>query len=182
MGKTIDPAHDPPALAPARVPVGHVPPTRGLASALRQGGVGGAEGNAEGQMSNCIAFTVLGRPAPQGSMRHVAGRFMKCDNPATVPYRQAVGWAALEARRKAGVREIFANHHVPVRIELSFYFAQPKKKRSMPSVKPDLDKLCRSCFDAMSGIMYADDGQVVNLTALKFYGLPERTEIQVGIL
>lgn len=125
-----------------------------------------------------VTFTVLGRAAPQGSMRSM-GKFIKCDNPATMPYRQAVGWAALDARGQAGFHEIFANHHVPVRVRISFYFAPPKKKRPEPSVKPDLDKLCRACFDAMSGIMYADDGQVVELEARKFYGLPERTEIEV---
>ena len=37
-----------------------------------------------------VTFAVLGRPAPQGSMRSL-GKFMKCYNPNTMPYRQAVG-------------------------------------------------------------------------------------------
>jgi Holliday junction resolvase RusA-like endonuclease len=42
-----------------------------------------------------------------------------------------------------------------------------------------VDKLQRAVFDSLKGILYVDDGQVVDILAPtgKFYGLPERVEI-----
>jgi hypothetical protein len=47
----------------------------------------------------------------------------------------------------------------------------------MPAVKPDLDKCIRALNDALTGILWVDDGQVVGVSAKKLYGLPERTEV-----
>jgi Holliday junction resolvase RusA-like endonuclease len=38
-----------------------------------------------------------------------------------------------------------------------------------PIGKPDVDKLCRSVMDALTGIAYKDDAQVTSLTAVKIY-------------
>ena len=43
-------------------------------------------------------------------------------------------------------------------------------KRIYPFVRPDLDKLCRAVLDALTGIAYKDDQQVVSLFATKSYG------------
>ena len=56
-------------------------------------------------------------------------------------------------------------------------------------VRPDIDKICRACGDAFTGVLYEDDAQVVSLVARKHYGTPERVEvtaacgveIQVGV-
>lgn len=59
----------------------------------------------------------------------------------------------------------------PVRVELTFIFVRPKtSKRSYPSVKPDIDKLCRTVLDAATGHLFKDDSQVVVLNARKDYG------------
>ena len=76
----------------------------------------------------------------------------------------------------------FAGKHVPVHVALKCFLARPDsvpKKRSHPSVKPDLDKLVRSCLDSLTGVGFKDDGQVVHVTASKDYGAPERVEITV---
>lgn len=142
-------------------------------------------------MSKEIRFTVLGRPQPQGSMKGFVlpgkdGRkpraILTSDNASMKPYRQQVGWAALDARAKAGHNGLFAEKQVPVGLELNFYLEKPKsipKKREHISVKPDIDKLCRSTIDAMTGVMFADDAQIVQLSASKHYGIPERVEIVV---
>jgi Holliday junction resolvase RusA-like endonuclease len=48
-----------------------------------------------------------------------------------------------------------------------------------PVVKPDWDKIARSCSDAMTGIIYLDDAQIVEGHVKKEYGWPERTVITV---
>lgn len=134
-----------------------------------------------------LRFTVLGKPQPQGSMKAfmVAGKpRLTSDNARMKPYRQEVGQTALAARAEAGCNTVWAGRHVPVLANYGFYFAKPKsanKARIAPAVKPDIDKLIRSTTDAMTGILYADDGQIVSIVATKNYGLPERTEISLFI-
>ena len=134
-------------------------------------------------MNNRISFTVLGRPAPQGSMKSFGKGRMGCDNPRTLPWRQQVGWSALEARAKAGICAPWAKE-VAVSVNCVFYFARPKsaKKREYPTVKPDRDKLERAIGDALTGVLYMDDSQWVDGHATKLYGLPERVEISVEVI
>ncbi len=137
-----------------------------------------------------IAFTVLGDPTPQGSMRGIVTKsgkvVLKSDNPKMRPWRWQVGWEALRARGDAGCHELFARRHVPVRLSMVFFIAPPQSKpkdRTLPAVKPDLDKLCRAVFDACKGILWLDDGQIVEMGDVrKVYGLPARAEITVEIL
>ena len=71
----------------------------------------------------------------------------------------------------------------PVRVEVDFYLPRPSsvsiKKRSLPIVPPDLDKLLRSTLDGIGqgvdtgkvgdGMTWGDDSQVVEIFARKFY-------------
>ena len=132
-----------------------------------------------------ISFSVPGAPAPQGSLRAVARGVLKCDNPGTQPFRSAVAWEALRARAAAGIHEILAAPHQPVAVVARFCFQRPAsapRSRAYPSVKPDLDKLSRAILDALTGILWVDDGQVVSLTAAKAYSTPPRTELTVQIV
>ena len=148
---------------------------------------------------NVLQFTVLGKPQSQGSMKAfvIKGRpRLTSDNPAMKPWRQQVGWTALRVRQDAG-RKIFgtgqgpvkqisddviwAGRHVAVALSVDFYFAKPPsaKKRLLHVVKPDVSKLLRAVEDAMTGIIYADDAQIVQESISKHYGMPERAEIRL---
>lgn len=130
-----------------------------------------------------ITFTVLGKAQPQGSVRAfmVGGKpRLTSDNEKMKPWRQQVGWAALEARG-----EFFAHRNTPVRAIYSFYLAPPQKLpkgRTRATAKPDVDKLIRAISDALTGVVWEDDSQLVEVTAKKQYGLPPRTEITVESL
>jgi Holliday junction resolvase RusA-like endonuclease len=70
-----------------------------------------------------------------------------------------------------------------VRVDVSFYVARPKAHfgtgRNAGLVKPladaypikrskgDIDKLTRACLDALTGVCFADDAQVVDVRARK---------------
>lgn len=57
-----------------------------------------------------------------------------------------------------------------VKVEITFQMPKGKTvKREFPTVVPDCDKLARSVLDAMTGILYNDDAQVVELHAFKVY-------------
>jgi Holliday junction resolvase RusA-like endonuclease len=134
-----------------------------------------------------IKFVVYGTPAPQGSMKAFVIRGqarLTSDNKKLKPYRQEVAGAALIARAEAGFNDVFAGKHVPVHATFRFFFERSPsipKKRLCHVVKPDIDKLCRSTFDSLTGILFSDDAQVCGLSAAKFYGSPARVEIIIRI-
>lgn len=72
----------------------------------------------------------------------------------------------------------------PMEVSITAYFAIPKsfskKKREealagtiRPTRKPDSDNIAKSILDALNGIAYSDDSQVVLLKVEKVYGEPK---------
>lgn len=124
-----------------------------------------------------IWFVVNERGQSQGAI--TAGRH---SNAKLKPFREAVGWEALRARTASGMHAP-AGKDVPIMLDLDFFFARPA---SVPPEAifplhghiPDLSHVIRSCEDAMTGVMYEDDRQVVECHARKLYGTP-RCEIGV---
>jgi Holliday junction resolvase RusA-like endonuclease len=134
-----------------------------------------------------VAFEVFGRPIPQGSktvVRTKRGATMRDDNAATLkPWRAAVAEAATRAMT-VGVGDGLPMLHGPVRLRAEFRFERPRShygtgsnyRRLRPVApryvtgRPDLDKLLRAIGDGITGIVVADDAQIVALTAIKSYG------------
>jgi Holliday junction resolvase RusA-like endonuclease len=120
-----------------------------------------------------VWFEVNGVPAPQGSKT----RWGSEDNPRTAPWRGAVAEKAAQAR---GDRPLMTG---PVMLQVDFCFPRPKAhyrtgrhagelkpgSPSSHSTKPDVDKLLRAIGDALSGVIWRDDCQVVSVTATKTY-------------
>lgn len=107
------------------------------------------------------------------------------DNDKLKPYRAAVSKAAKDALWDSNIDcNPMAGRHVPVALVIDFYMERPEscpKRRLLPAVRPDLDKLLRSTLDALTEIVYEDDGQVVDVSARKYYGDPERVEVSVTV-
>ena len=145
-------------------------------------------------MASQISFTVYATPVPQGSMKAfvLPGKWGAKDrailtsaNKKLKPFRGEVTRTAMAAMSERDIAEPFAGKHIPVSIVADFYIAKPAsvtKKRYYPSVKPDLDKLIRSLCDAMTGVIYTDDAQIVEFNVRKRYGSPERVEVAATIL
>ena len=123
-----------------------------------------------------MTITVHGQPAPQGSKRHVGRGVMIESSKKVKPWREAVKWAAVDVMDRSkreyggfGQGEAFAG---PVTVEVDFYFTHPKtgKRRPTHSVKPDIDKLLRSTFDALKDAgVYEDDSRICSVVARKHY-------------
>lgn len=130
----------------------------------------------ERQIFRCIVYV---HPEPQGSAKaFVVGKraVVTSDNKKLKPYRSEVTRVALDA---VGIAPL-AIKHQPVTLYLDFFMNKPPsvpKKRVDIVVKPDLDKLVRATLDALTGVIYVDDAQVVSINARKMYGSPERVEI-----
>ena len=92
-----------------------------------------------------------------------------------MPWREAV--------RQEAIATGLAITSAPIYLRLTFRFARPKGHRNAkgqlkPSApishitRPDLDKLCRSTLDGLTGVLFADDSQVAFLVASKEYCTP----------
>ena len=91
--------------------------------------------------------------------------------PKLARWRTAIGWAARVAMQ--GCAPIPLDQ--PVKVELAFRFERPTNPaRSYPCVGGglDVDKLIRATHDALTGIVWTDDSQCVELLATKGYGEP----------
>ena len=119
-----------------------------------------------------IQFWVDGKPIPQGSMRSLGnGRMIHSQGSALALWRSSIALAA----RFAGAKPLEG----AMGLDVIFHVQRPKSvKRASPSVAPDLDKYLRSVGDALAGICYIDDSQIVNIKAKKVYSDSPGAEIK----
>lgn len=114
-----------------------------------------------------ITFLVPGWPATKGSTVSFAhkGRIVtKADSILLKSWTKAVVVYAINA----GVVKIAKGTGVTIDVE--YEFPRPAgARRATPCVRPDCDKLARALLDALTGVAYHDDGQVVALTVSKSY-------------
>jgi Holliday junction resolvase RusA-like endonuclease len=115
-------------------------------------------------MDTRLMITVYGRPAPQGSKRHVGNGVMVESSKNVKPWRQAVTWAAMEQANGVKVTG-------PVKLKIVFTMAKPKKpKYAWPATAPDLSKLLRATEDALTDAgVWEDDARVVSSEISKVY-------------
>jgi len=130
-------------------------------------------------MNDGFSFIVYGTAAPQGSKRHIGNGVMLESSKRLRPWRQDVRFAALEKRTSGW------DMTKPIRLVLKFRFSRPQShfvtKKGVSHLKPnapaqpvsarlgDIDKLSRAVLDALTGVAYLDDRQVIQLEASKGY-------------
>lgn len=144
-----------------------------------------------------LAFTVPGRPRPAGSKRAFAirqagaptGRIAVTDaNPRSRDFKHTVAAAAAVVMGDRG--RLLTG---PLALEVTFMLARPighygtgtnrhrlrPSAPAYPAVRPDCTKLLRGVEDALTGVIWRDDAQIVEQVVRKVYSEPERTEITV---
>lgn len=147
-----------------------------------------------------LRFIVHGAPVPQGSKRIVRGRLIDA-NKGLKPYRASVSAAAAEAlglptedpNALQRALEGLCVARGAVAVSLRFGLVRPRGHYGTgrnadvlkpsapvwPATKPDVDKLERAVLDALTGIVWADDSQVVVLNADKVYSPTPLTYVTV---
>jgi len=142
-----------------------------------------------------LEFTVYGKPAQMGSKKAFVrgGRAIITDDNSDKRKQWANAVASEAAEMMAGAAVITD----PVSLQVTFFFGRPKShfgtgrnasqlKQSAPSrhaQTPDLDKLIRCLGDALTGIVYRDDSQIVSLTAdRRWTEGQERCEMVIKVL
>lgn len=115
-------------------------------------------------VTGALTIVVPGRPAPKGSWRNVGRGRMIPDNPRARPWQDLVRMKAREAWNGPVLS-------CPVSVRMRFAFTGAKG-REFPTTRRssgDLDKLERAVLDALTGVVYADDSQVVHIESWKVF-------------
>ena len=133
-----------------------------------------------------VEFMVHGLPVAQGSKKVIQNKgrtfLVESSKEKLVPWRQEI--AQLAHNEMMGDSPWSRG----VSVRLMFFLPRPKAhfgtgrnehqlKESAPvapHVKPDIDKLTRAVLDALSGVVFHDDAQVVFLQATKMYSEDSR--------
>jgi Holliday junction resolvase RusA-like endonuclease len=131
-----------------------------------------------------IECTIPGEPVGKGRPRFTRGGHTFTPE-KTRCYEQQV---ALLYRLAAGGFKF--QRHIPVTVEIRAYYAIPRsdsvRQRSrklsgdvLPCKKPDADNVVKIILDALNGLAYEDDAQVVELWIKKEYAEKPRVHILV---
>lgn len=112
-----------------------------------------------------LVISVAGRPAPQGSKHHGEHKQMRESSVYLPAWRAAVKKAVYEEYRARGVEPDALPLFVgPVGVDVTFLLPANRRADSAP----DLDKLLRSTWDALTAARaWEDDGRVVMAVARK---------------
>ena len=133
-------------------------------------------------MTDHFGFIVYSRAASQGSKRNLGNGIMIESSKRVKPYRADVRGVALSAVPSDWDLDRDIN------LDLTFCFKRPKSHltskglltKSAPAQPRgrsygDIDKLCRATLDALTGVCYHDDSQVLVLTGRKLFS--ERNQV-----
>jgi Holliday junction resolvase RusA-like endonuclease len=138
-----------------------------------------------------IVFEIHGRAQTAGSKKAFPfqrkdgslGATVVDDNPKGREWKKQVGWAAAAARGPIGLLE------GPLSVEFVFELLRPSshfgKNGVLPSApqypvtRPDLLKRARAVEDALIGVLYRDDSQIVRELLVKKFGDCDRLTVRV---
>lgn len=136
-----------------------------------------------------IRLTILGEPVAQHRPRiTTAGKFPRMyKSAADNNYREKLYWEAKKLNMKPIPRttalfvEILVYRPIPKSIStVKAQMAEAKHIR--PTTKPDIDNYIKQIFDALNGLVWEDDAQIVTVLANKFFSTQPRLEIEISEL
>ena len=126
-----------------------------------------------------MTIVIPGVPVPQGRPKFARrGNFVTTYDPD-----KSRKWKAhVKEHAEGQVTELFASE-IPLHISAMFYMPGPKSvsvaKRPFHTVKPDVDNLVKGLTDALTGICWVDDAQIVEIRACKEYSENPQTVLTV---
>ena len=130
---------------------------------------------------NDLKIIIEGKPEPQLRPR-ISGNRMYGPK-KTSDYKKYVSLSARQQFKGEPLKKALT-------VEMDIYREIPKstsnKRRLMknekeirPIVRPDVDNYTKGILDALNGIAYKDDSQIVDLIARKYYSDNPRVEITI---
>ena len=128
------------------------------------------------------SFVIKGHARPKGSWNaiHVKGKIRFV--PTSTPAAQWFKYIGEEVKRLWKLKKLWEG---PILVDLVFLLPRPKSNlNEWPTTRGtgDIDKLTRAILDAMTGVVYVDDVQVVQTTELKVWQQDgEQPEVRVKV-
>ena len=138
-----------------------------------------------------LTLTIPGEPCAQGRPRFSThGGFVKAYDPEkSRNYKAYVKMCAIKSMQEKGLTRTEKALSIEVRAFMSIPPSKSKKFKQAavlgierPTKKPDVDNIFKCVTDAMSGIAYKDDKQIVAATVNKWYAEVPRVEVLIRII
>ena len=137
-------------------------------------------------MTFMVMYTVYGEPVGKGRPRFAKrGAFVSTYTPLkTKTYEDEIRMMARVAMGSSEPLETPVTLAIYIRVGIPTSFSKQKRKDALegilkPTKKPDADNVLKCFMDAMNGIVYLDDKQVVNIHLTKIYAETPAVEIMV---
>jgi Holliday junction resolvase RusA-like endonuclease len=132
-----------------------------------------------------IRFTVWGEPTAKGRPRFsFRGKIARAYTPAKTA--QAENNLRAQAMPHRPVQPLEAPLLVAIRVFRPVPKSMSKKRTDLaekghirPVTKPDIDNYQKLIYDALNGIFWRDDSQIVESRTTKFYSTTPRVEIEI---
>lgn len=130
-----------------------------------------------------VMFSVLGRPQGKGRPRFSRRSGTVYTPKKTMEYEEKIRQAYLEAGGK--------KYASPIVVIVNAYFLVPASwsksiRRSAlngvfrPGKRPDIDNILKAVMDALNGVAYLDDKQVIECYCTKRYAEEEKIQVSVN--
>jgi Holliday junction resolvase RusA-like endonuclease len=142
-------------------------------------------------MLQMLKFEIPGEACAQGRPRFttISGQARAYDPAKSKNYKAYVKLLAQEAIARQGWKYT----ELPISIKITCSLAIPTSKskkfkgaaligKVFPTKKPDVDNLFKTITDALSGIAYKDDKQIITAIVSKFYGEEPHVRVQITVL
>jgi Holliday junction resolvase RusA-like endonuclease len=137
-------------------------------------------------MTMMIVYSVYGEPVGKGRPRFAKrGNFVSTYTPQkTKTYEDEIRLMAKAAMGASEALETPVTVAIYIRVGIPASFSKQKRKDALanierPTKKPDADNILKCFLDAMNGIVYLDDKQVVNIHLTKVYAETPAVEVMV---
>lgn len=136
-----------------------------------------------------LQFHVPGQPYGKGRPRiGKVGAHARMFTPEkTVNYENLVKYSAQQAMAGAALIEGACDVKLRIDCQIPASWSQKKQRAAAageirPTSKPDADNVIKAVFDAMNGVVWKDDVQVVDIAVSKFYSLAPGVGVRVELL
>lgn len=121
------------------------------------------------------AFVIYGKPQGKARPRFSNGH-------AYTPKQTAGYERQIKNAFRATGGQMIESEGVIIEIDVYYKKTAADKKKTFPTKKPDIDNICKIVLDGLNGVAYADDKQVVSLSANKYFAIKGVERVEVRIL
>ena len=120
-------------------------------------------------MTLSFSFQIPDKPKSMGRVRFATDKKTTYVDTNTRKAKEKISRIAREVMQAKGFSPF---EHEAVQLACSFYFQRGKRRRKGEEAerkvsRPDVDNLMKLVMDALNGVVYRDDSQVVMLSGLK---------------